>query len=231
MMRVMRKAAISAVLGKEGLAMLLAATTREEREATVATLRERFAWRALFAAVRTPVVALGGMRRVQAAKIRGMDRVEDEWTRALVQVPLRENRFLSWFFRGQLEEPAYPLWAARDESRAGPVGSIAWVHRDVEELVTTWSKAGHGPTSVFDGIYLSNVPDYLPNAFALFAGALRLCKPHAPIVALRQHGAKDWISSLRNLRHASVENLRTLPQWRYEQTAAYVDGVIVRSSS
>ena len=82
--------------------------------------------------------------------------------------------------------------------------------------------------NVFDGIYLSNLPDYLPEASRLFEGALGLCKPHAPVVALRQHGANDWTLSLGNLRDASVQNLRTLPQWRYEQTAAYADGVVVR---
>ena len=218
-MRMIRKPVLAAIVGKKLLATVFAAQTREEREACVANMKKRLGWRALFGVLRTPLAALGGLRRAEAAKIRGLDKVEDEYIRAVTEVPLRENRCISWFARRQLDESAFPLWASRNES----VGSIAWVHGDIGELVTAM------PNGVFDGIYLSNVPDYLPEALDLFEGSLGRCKRYAPVIALRQHGAKDWISPLSSLRNASVTNLHTLPQWRYEQTAAYAGGVLVRA--
>lgn len=228
LMRVVRPPLTALVVGNEALSILFAAKTREERAAFVTQLRTRFGWRALFHLLGTPMVALGGPRRAKAAKIRGLGEIENEWIRVLTEVPLRENRCVSWGLQGRLEEPAFPLWAANTAPSLS-IGSIAWVHGDINELIATMVQRDNDASAgVFDGIYLSNVPDYLSETVGLFEGALRLCKPHAPIVALRQHGANDWTSSLGNQLDASVTNLRSLPQWRYEQTAAYAGGVIVR---
>jgi hypothetical protein len=221
-MRFMRKLLLSAILRKEDLSTLLAAETRDERDAWVTNIRKRLGWRTLFKILGTRMVALGGLKRAKAAQIRGLGDVEAEYIRVLTEVPVRENRCVSWALRGQLDEIAYPAWATENTSTTG---SIAWVHGDIEEIVTTSTNSNR-----FDGIYLSNVPDYLPDATRLFQESVRLCKPGAPVVALRQHGAKDWTLSLPDVPGTSVEKLRTLPQWRYEQTAAYTDGVIVRRS-